>query len=95
MATTDAKWTVIFGDPSAGSIRVRYGGQEIPNVLAAEVKSKQGELPELELKVMAPQIEVEDRTSSEVTSTKEEVVTTKQLPKAAEKAAKASAVKPA
>ena len=58
---------IVFGDPFPGAVRVMMGSEEIPNIRSVAVKSTEpGELPVLEIKMLSPNLVVEDHTQGDV-----------------------------
>ncbi|MFG6101201.1 hypothetical protein U2F10_03035 [Leptothoe sp. EHU-05/26/07-4] len=63
---------VIFGEGYAGNIRVMIGPEEIPNIRSVKLPEvKPGELPEIEIKMLAPKLTVEDKTQDSVVEMEE------------------------
>ena len=63
---------VVFGDPYPGAVRVMMGSEEVPNIRSVAIKTTEpGELPVLEIKMLAPNLVVEDHTEGDVQEMKE------------------------
>ncbi len=63
---------VIFGEGYAGNIRVMIGSEEIPNIRSIKLPEvKPGELPEIEIKMLAPKLVIEDKTKDDVAEMEE------------------------
>ena len=89
----EAKWKIVLGEPYPGMARIMCNGQEIPNVTSIDLKAKPGKLPDLELTIMVPQAEIEDRTTESLPDLIEKEVSAKELPKVAEQVQKAGSRK--
>ena len=58
---------VVFGDPYPGAVRVMIGPEEVPNIRSVAVKTTEpGELPVLEIKMLAPSLVIEDHTEGDI-----------------------------
>lgn len=79
--------TVMFGATGAGSISVTRGGEEIPNITSVAVyKTEPGEIPEIEIKMLAPKLTVIDKTPADVEAMEEtKLETSKRKPTTAKK----------
>lgn len=63
---------VIFGETYPGNIRVMIGSDEIPNVRSVRLlEVKPGELPEIDIKILAPKLEIENKTEGDVAEMEE------------------------
>ena len=97
---TEKTVKLIFGETHAGSIRVMIGTEEIPNIRSVKLPEVEpGELPEIEIKMLAPRLEIEDKTQGGVTEMQEVEMAlgagaTKEKPVAAAKSSSSSSRKP-
>lgn len=70
MAETAVK--VIFGEKYPGDIRVMIGPQEVPNIRSVKLlEVEPGELPQLQIRMLTPKLEISDLTDGEVTEMEE------------------------
>lgn len=58
---------VIFGERYPGDIRVMIGAEEIPNIRSVKLlEVEPGELPQIQIRMLAPRLEIEDKTQGDV-----------------------------
>ncbi|MEM8610398.1 MAG: hypothetical protein AAGF93_00155 [Cyanobacteria bacterium P01_H01_bin.105] len=63
---------IVFGEGYAGNIRVMIGAEEIPNIRSVKLPEVEpGELPKIEITMLAPRLEIEDKTQRGVTEMEE------------------------
>ncbi|EKU98041.1 hypothetical protein Lepto7375DRAFT_7300 [Leptolyngbya sp. PCC 7375] len=63
---------IVFGDPNSGNVRVMMGNEEIPNIRSvALLKTEPGEIPIIEIKMLVPELTIEDYTDSAIHEMKE------------------------
>lgn len=77
---------VIFGERYPGDIRVMIGPEEIPNIRSVKLlEVEPGELPQLQIRMLAPRMEIEDKTKGDVTEMEEVDLSLKPATKTADK----------
>ena len=84
MAAAEKTIKLIFGETHPGSTRVMIGSEEVHGVVSVEMpKVKPGELPRIELVMLAPRLEIIDKNPSDVAEMEEVAVsvTSKTNPK--------------
>lgn len=63
---------IVFGEGYAGNIRVMLGTEEIPNIRSVKLPEVEpGELPKIEITMLAPRLEIEDKTQGGVVEMEE------------------------
>lgn len=68
----EATVKVIFGEKYPGDIRVMIGPQEVPNIRSVKLlEVEPGELPQLQIRMLTPKLEISDLTDGEVTEMEE------------------------
>ena len=68
----EATVKVIFGEKYPGDIRVMLGAQEVPNIKSVKLlEVEPGELPELQIRMLTPKLEILDHTDGEITEMEE------------------------
>ena len=63
---------VILGERWPGDIRVMLGAEEIPNIRSVKLlEVEPGEIPQLQIRMLAPKMEIHDKTPGDVTEMEE------------------------